>query len=138
MHFMRKILLIGALCLLCFLMGAAAQKNYQLFINGTPSTTKLIEGEEGLLVPLTLPANPGVSEWSITIEREAESPKVEVALKQIKKKVRGGEDCYYCSGTGKCPQDYPAGSGLDYAGKNEYYCNGTGKCYHCAGTGKSD
>ena len=136
MHCMRKILMVAAVCLLSFLLGSAAEKQYQLLINGAPSTVKVIEGKDGLLVPLTLPANSDAAEWTVSLVRDSEARKVEVTLTQVKRKVRGGYECGYCGGSGKCAQDYPAGSGLNYQGQPEYYCNGNGRCYHCSGTGK--
>jgi len=43
------------------------------------------------------------------------------------------KDCYYCKGSGECPQDYEKGK--DYMGQKCNSCSGSGKCYHCGGDG---
>jgi hypothetical protein len=45
------------------------------------------------------------------------------------------QECFKCGGTGKCQQDYPAGSGLQMNGAPCSSCSGTGKCPQCGGTG---
>lgn len=130
---MRKLLWILLPFLMGLGMGHATSPAYTLWINGNPSKTALIQEKEEILVPLNLAA-PG--EWNVAIVKDESSRQVQVTVKAIKRKLRGADDCYYCKATGDCPQDSPAGSGLNYSGVSDYFCNGTGKCYHCSGTGK--
>ena len=44
------------------------------------------------------------------------------------------KDCYYCKGSGDCPQDGPE-KGKDYMGQKCNSCSGSGKCYRCGGDG---
>jgi hypothetical protein len=133
---MRNFCIVLVLLIVAFGSGIAAERKYQLFINGAPSKVQVLHGKEGVLVPLTLPANEVEADYTVSLVRDDEAGKVEVKLAPVKKKLRGDNDCGYCSGTGKCGQDYPAGSGLNYQGAAEYYCNGNGRCYHCSGTGR--
>lgn len=119
-----------------FTLGAASGPAYQLFINGKESKTAVVQTKDGVLVPLTLPANAETETWTVSLSRDEVNHKVDVKLTQVKPKVRGEADCYWCSASGKCAQDYPAGSGVDYRGDSEGNCNGTGTCPHCNGTKK--
>lgn len=132
---MRKKLLV---ILLAFGAGYtwASVKPYAVFINGDASTIQPIQDKDTILVPLTLPASQIGEEWSISLQRYDESRRVDVKMTALKRKTRGGEDCYWCTASGNCPQDSPVGSGKNFTGGSEYFCNRTGKCHHCLGTGK--
>lgn len=128
--------LFGIFLVLLGLGLGRASSNYTLVINGHASRASVIHEQDQVLVPLTLPAELENQEWTVSVQRNDESRRVEVSLHPIKKRTRSGDPCYYCSGTGDCAQDSPAGSGLNYSGKAEYFCNGTGRCYHCGGRGR--
>lgn len=125
------------LFILGFGLGMAAQEKYTLYINGNVSKAEVIRQDNAVLVPLTLPVDEGVTEWTVTLARDEAAKKVDVKLTAHRRKHRGEKDCTYCGGNGKCAQDYPAGSGSNYQGATEYYCNGTGKCYKCDGKGNT-
>ena len=119
-----------------FALGQAAMEPYQVSINGSPSKIKVGRDKDSLILPLSLPVSSDMEEWTIAVQRDEKAHKLEVKMTSIKRKVRGETDCYYCSASGKCAQDSPAGSGLNASGESEYYCNGTGKCTHCGGSKK--
>ena len=89
-----------------------------------------------LLVPLTLPISAVDEEFTVTMHRDDAAHKLDVKIASPKVKLRGSIDCYYCSGNGLCPNDYPPGSGRNYSNITDGSCNGTGRCYHCGGVGK--
>jgi DnaJ-class molecular chaperone len=119
-----------------FGLGLAAVEPYQVFINGNLSKVQVQQDKDTLLVPLTLPLAEESAEWTVTLQRNDKTHKVDVKMSTAKAKLRGLQDCYYCAGNGLCANDYPAGSGQNYSGITEGSCNGTGRCYHCSGTGK--
>ncbi len=138
---MHKKLRIGLLTLATFLggygLGQASVQSYQAVINGFPSTVEVLHDKDTLLVPLTLPASSQPQEWTVSLLRDDQAHKVNVTMVKAKQvKLRGLTDCYYCTGNGMCPNDYPAGSGRTGSGYSESLCSGTGRCYHCSGTGK--
>ena len=119
-----------------YTLGSAAVEPYQVTINGNPSKIKVGHDKDSLILPLALPVANDQEEWTIAVQRDSKNHKVEVKMTSVKRKLRGETDCYYCSATGDCAQDTPAGSGLNSTGASEYYCNGTGKCTHCGGSKK--
>lgn len=138
---MRNKLRLFFLVLLTFVgglsLGLAASPTYEVIINGFPSKTKLLQDKDSLLVPLTIPVSDEAQDWTVTLVRDDKARRVVVKMAAVKKKnLRGDTDCYWCNASGECAQDYPAGSGLTFAGTSDGNCNGTGKCYHCGGTGK--
>jgi hypothetical protein len=131
---MRTKLLILLALVAGFALGQAAVEPYQVTINGHPSKIKVGHDKESLILPLALPVENDKEEWTIAVLRDDKTHKVDVKMSSVKRKLRGGTACYYCSATGKCAQDTPAGSGLSTSGGLEYFCNGTGVCTHCGGT----
>jgi hypothetical protein len=119
-----------------FSLGQASVEPYQVVINGHPSRVKVIHEKTALLIPLTLAANQEPEEWTVSLRRDDKAHQVLVTMTSSKRKLRGETDCYWCSSSGLCALDYPAGSGVNFAGASEGNCNGTGICYHCGGTGK--
>lgn len=117
-------------------IGSASVEPYQVTINGNPSKLKVGHDKDSLIVPLALPVTSDQEDWNISLLRDEKTHKLDVKMTSIKRKLRGDTDCYYCTASGNCTQDYPAGSGVNYAGACEYICSGTGKCVHCGGTGK--
>lgn len=113
-----------------------ASIDYQVMINDQPSKIKVLQDKDSVLVPLTLPASKEPEEWSVSLLRNDKTRRIDVKMASVKRKLRGEVDCYWCNASGECAQDYPAGSGVNFAGASESNCNGTGKCYHCGGTGK--
>jgi len=116
--------------------GSAAVEPYQVTINGQPSKIKVGHDKDSLIVPLALPISDQAEDWNISLLRDEKAHRLDVKMTSLKRKLRGETDCYFCSASGNCTQDYPAGSGVNYSGVSEYICNGTGKCTHCSGTGK--
>ncbi len=133
---MRTKLLILLALVGGFALGQAAVEPYQVSINGNVSKIKVGHDKDSLILPLSLPVSTDKEEWTIAVQRDDKEHKLEVKMSSIKRKVRGDTDCYYCSASGNCMQDSPAGSGLNASGASEYYCNGTGKCTHCGGSKK--
>lgn len=133
---MRNFWLIALVFVGGFSLGMAAVEPYSLVINGLPSKTRVVQDKENVLVPLTLPVGEEPQDWTVSLARDDKTRQVTVKLAVVKKKLRGETDCYWCGTSGDCAQDYPAGSGLTFAGTPDGNCNGTGKCYHCGGTGK--
>lgn len=133
---MRTKLLILLALVGGFALGQAAVDPYQVAINGNASKVKVGHDKDSLILPLSLPVSTDKEEWTILVLRDDKDHKLDVKMTSIKRKVRGDTDCYYCSATGNCAQDSPAGSGLNATGASEYYCNGTGKCAHCGGSKK--
>lgn len=117
-------------------IGQASVEPYQVTINGNPSKVRVGHDKDSLIVPLAIPVSNDQEEWTIAVARDEKAHKVDVKMTSLKRKLRGDTDCYYCASSGNCTQDYPAGSGVNYAGATEYICSGTGKCVHCGGTGK--
>lgn len=133
---MRTKLLILLALMAGFALGQAAVEPYSVTVNGNASKIKVGRDQDSLILPLALPVTTDREEWTVVVLRDEKDHKLDVKMTSIKRKVRGDTDCYYCSATGQCAQDSPAGSGLNAAGASEYYCNGTGKCTHCGGTKK--
>lgn len=119
-----------------FSIGSASAIPYQVFLNGTPAKIKPIRDKDSLIVPLSLPVSSDQEEWNISFRRDTKAHTLKIETKAVRRKLRGDNDCYYCTATGKCSQDSPVGSGLNYAGTTEYICSGTGKCIHCGGSGQ--
>ncbi|MBS2038720.1 hypothetical protein JST97_27310 [bacterium] len=119
-----------------FSIGSASVEPYQVTINGNPSKVRVGHDKDSLILPLALPVSNDQEDWTISLTRDEKAHKLDVKMTSLKKKLRGDTDCYYCTGSGNCTQDYPVGSGVNYAGATEYICSGTGKCVHCSGTGK--
>jgi len=117
-------------------LGLAATDTYQVMVNGNPSKIQVERDQEALLVPITLPVSAADEEFTVTMHRDDAAHKLDVKIASPKVKLRGAVDCYYCSGNGLCPNDYPAGSGRNYSNITDGSCNGTGRCYHCGGVGK--
>ena len=135
---MRKLLL---LLLFCAGMGvgmAADQglKNSQLLVNGNPSKAKLQINKEQVWVPISLPVDADVEEWVVSLKTDDSARQVKVDVTPRRRKVRGENPCNICLTSGKCQNDYPAGSGTTTGGTSCYMCTGTGKCYYCSGVGK--
>lgn len=132
-----RTLLLLALTFFCGLsLGLAAVEPYRVVINGNPSKIQTQQDKDIVLVPLTVPVSGENEEWVVTFKRDDKARTVDVKMAATKLKLRGDQECYYCSGKGLCPNDYPAGSGQNYSGITENSCNGTGRCYHCSGTGR--
>lgn len=132
---MRKILpLLTVLFLLG--LGALADQSYQLFVNDAQSKfpTEIVKGQ--VMVPVYLPADTEEVVWTVTLKRDEKARKVLVKTVPNRRPVRGENPCNVCQETGKCPNDYPAGSGFNTSGTPCYLCTGTGNCYYCQGTGK--
>jgi ribose 1,5-bisphosphokinase PhnN len=138
---MRKKLIAGSVLTLVFVLGLSlglwAQKGLALFINGSPSHLPLKQAGKMPMVPLYLPADPDIAEWTVQIERDDSKGRVDVKLSNKKKQKRRGDNpCTACMTTGKCPYDYPSGSGNTTNGDPCYSCTATGKCNYCKGEGK--
>lgn len=132
-----RALVLGLILLFTgFGLGFAANEPFQVFINGQASKLQVQRDQDTVLVPLTIPVTAESEEWTLSVKRDDKAQKIEISMSSAKAKLRGVVDCYYCSGKGLCPNDYPEGSGRTYAGHTDSICNGTGRCYHCYGTGK--
>ncbi len=117
-------------------IGQANDPSYSVLINEQPSRVQVLREGDSLALPLSFPIEAQDQSFEVSIHRDQQAGRIETKIKQIRRKTRGEQNCYWCEATGKCVQDYPAGSGLNYSGASEYFCNGTGLCHHCSGTGK--
>lgn len=117
-------------------IGATADKiAWTVSFDGQPSKMQPLVDKEATLMPVSIPAPPGTSEWQVVLVNNPTNHTMQVTRTPIKvPKKRGGDPCDKCSMTGQCQNCYPVGSGLNYAGTVCYYCNGTAKCWHCGGT----
>jgi len=136
MNRISQCLCVAALLVTAFSLGRASAPTFQVMVNGAPSKIQVIQDKDNLMVPLTLPALDEPQQWNVSLVRDDKNRRIDVTLQAVKRKLRGGTDCYWCKATGECAQDYPSGSGLNFAGVADSNCNGTGKCNHCEGTGK--
>jgi hypothetical protein len=118
-------------------MGLWAQKGLSLFINGHESHLPIKQAGKLPLVPIYLPVDPEIAEWTVVLNKDEAKGRVDVQLSNKKKqKRRGDTPCTACQTTGKCPYDYPVGSGNTTSGDPCYNCSATGKCSYCKGEGK--
>ncbi len=134
-------LLLSLLLVATFIVGLSAgllaRSTPALYVNGHPSHLTLQSAGNVQLVPLSLPVDPTVAEWTVQIDRDDAKNRVDVQLShKTKQRRRGDNPCTACQSTGKCPYDYPAGSGNTTSGNPCYSCTATGKCNYCKGEGK--
>ena len=118
------------------LMSSAVEVNWPVYLNGTKTSLKATVLKDGtILTPMSFPVGKDNQEYDLSIHADAKAHIVYVQRKPRAAKLRGDEKCYHCSGTGKCQQCYPEGSGLNTSGVSCQYCSATGKCWYCEGTG---
>lgn len=116
---------------------ARAEAAWDVLFNGTVSKTKVVATDSGDMVPVyfEVPAEGESQAYGVRIETDSATRQIKIT--KVKKKgphVERG-DCPKCSGSEKCQDCYPAGSGLNTAGYECYSCNGSGDCPFCQGSG---
>lgn len=116
---------------------ARAAGAWEVLFNGSVSKAKVVSTDSGDMVPVYFAVPPEGETQSYGVLIETDSASKQIKITKVKKKgpltERG--DCPKCSGSKKCQDCYPAGSGLNTAGYECYGCNATGDCPFCRGSG---
>jgi hypothetical protein len=131
-----RVAALGLLVAMMMPMLASADATWPVYLNGVKTSLKATVQKDGtVLAPMVFPVGEHQQDYDLSIHTDAVAHKVFVQRTPRGPKLRGDEKCYHCSGTGKCQNDYPAGSGIIYSGQACSVCSGTGKCWYCEGTG---
>lgn len=126
------------LMVFCPTARARAEAAWTILFNGTASKTEVIETDSGPMVPVYFPVpKEGESDsYGVLIETDVATKEIKVTRVKKKGPLTERGDCPKCSGSKKCQDCYPAGSGQNTAGYECYSCNATGDCPFCNGNGK--
>lgn len=119
-------------------LAARATEAWKVLFNGQPTNMKIQEvgeGEKVVTVSFPVPAEGRHQDYGVRVETDPISMTVKVTRVAKKKKTRDPGDCPKCSGSKKCQDCWPAGSGVNTGGVMCYGCNGTGTCNFCGGSG---
>lgn len=117
---------------------ARAADAWKVLFNGQPSKMQVLEvgeGEKVVTVSFPVPAEGRHQDYGVRVETDPIAMAVKVTRVEKKKKTRDAGDCPKCSGSKKCQDCWPAGSGVTTSGVLCYGCNGSGDCNYCSGSG---
>lgn len=133
----RRLLLVLLLLVAGAGLGHAAEAAIKVYFNGQATTAKTVEVTGGgRIVPVYFPIAEGETTYEVKLAYDSQLHELKIERKPLKPKIRGDEDCYYCSGSGKCQNCFPLGSGASASGATCGLCNGNAKCAYCGGSGK--
>ena len=119
-------------------LSARAEEAWKVLFNGQPSQMKVTEvgdGDKVVTVSFPVPVEGRHQDYGVRVETDPISMAVKVTRVEKKKKTRSPGDCPKCSGSKKCQDCWPAGSGVTTGGVGCYGCNGGGACNFCSGSG---
>lgn len=117
---------------------ARAEAAWKVLFNGQAShlsITELGDGQKMVTVSFPVPPEGRSQEYGVKLETDPIEMAVKVTRVEKKRKTRGPGDCPKCSGSKKCQDCWPAGSGVNTAGLPCIGCNATGDCNFCRGSG---
>lgn len=138
-----RLVTLFALCLAAGLwaspdFAARAEEAWKVLFNGHPSgvaVSQTSDGQKMVIVSFPVPPEGRAREYGVKIETHPIDMAVKVTRVEKKRKTRDPGDCPKCSGSKKCQDCWPAGSGVNTAGLPCIGCNATGACNFCQGSG---
>lgn len=119
-------------------LAARADQAWKVLFNGQSTQMKIQEvgdGQKMVTVSFPVPAEGRHQDYGVRVETDPIAMAVKVTRVEKKKKTRDPGDCPQCSGSKKCQDCWPAGSGVNTGGVACIGCNSSGSCNFCGGSG---